>query len=80
MIHIGLIRPVQQIVYTDMVKIRQRTENMGRNHPLSTLIIGICSLWDVDGCAYLCLRQISILPQLSNSSVSLHNITNGSIV
>ncbi len=50
------IRSAQNVVYTDLVKIRQSTEYMGRNHTLSAFIVSIGPLRYVDCVANLNLR------------------------
>ena len=54
------VRQSQQIIHADMMKLRQRNQHLGRNHPFSPLIIGIGSLWNIDLPAQLCLGQIGI--------------------
>ena len=69
---IFLIGTFQQIIYTHMIKIRQSTKHMGRNHPLSALIVGISSLWKINGLAHLFLSQIMVFAQITNSLVLSH--------
>lgn len=50
------IRSAQNVVYTDLVKIRQSTEYMGRNHTLTAFIVSIGPLRYVNCVANLSLR------------------------
>ena len=61
-------------------KNKPRTEHSGRDHPLSTFVVGIGPLGHVDGLANLCLGQVGIFPEVPYPSVSLHTITKNSIV
>lgn len=72
---IGLfyICSAQNVIYTDLVKIRQSTEDMRRNHTLSAFIVGIGSLRYIDCIANLGLCQVGIFPKVADSWVMFHS-------
>ena len=71
-IGLTLIRQPQQIVHADAVIGGKGDEDMGRDHPLTALIIGIGALRHIDRFAHLTLCLILILPQIADSLVFLH--------
>ena len=62
----------QQIVHTDMIKIRQSTKDVGRNHALTAFIISISALRNIDCFADSFLRQVSILTERTDSFIFSH--------
>lgn len=69
----------QQIVYTDLIQISQRTQNGRRYHSLTAFVIGICSLGHIDSPTNFRLCQIRVFPQRANSQILFHIITGYSI-
>lgn len=58
-----LVCAVQQVVHADMMKVRQRAQHLGRQHPLAALIVCICPLGNAHSGADLGLRQVLVLPE-----------------
>ena len=65
-----LVGQTQKIVHADMMKLRQRCQNPGRNHALPALIVSVGSLGHIDLPAKFFLCKVRILTQIADSFVS----------
>ena len=65
-----LVRQSEKVIYADMIKPRQRNQNLRREHAFSAFVISIGSLRNIDLPAQLRLCKVRVLSQIADSLVS----------
>ena len=66
------IGSLQKIIDADAVKISECAQNVRRQHSFTALVICICALRNIDRFTDLTLRQVGVLPQITDAPVSFH--------
>lgn len=64
--------PLQDIIHADLIKVSQGAQHPRRDHSLAGFIVGVSPLRNIDSRAHLGLSQVSVLPQITDLSVSYH--------
>ena len=55
-----LVGQTKKVVNTDMIEPRQGNKNLGRDHPLTTFVVSVGSLGNIDLFSNLSLREVRI--------------------
>ena len=68
-----LVGAFQDIIHAHLVKIRQGTEHLRGDHPLTAFIIGVGALRIPKRIADFLLGHIAVFPQIPDSSILPHS-------